>query len=116
MTADHRQSVPPRTRDEIDALDRIDQRARELAMSFGAREMQYPALIAREVLERAGYPRAFPHLLMFASRNVLPEPGDTGQSPSADRKAGAVTMARAPTTGVCHRLSAITPSRNSPGE
>jgi len=83
MAADHPQSAPPRTRDEIDALDRIDARVREIASSLGAREMQYPALIARQVLERAGYPRAFPHLLMFASRNVLPEGGDTGQPPSA---------------------------------
>lgn len=88
MTADHRQSAPTRMRDEIDALDRIDLRVREIASSFGAREMQYPALIAREVLERAEYPRAFPHLLMFASRNVMPALGDTGQSSSGGRERG----------------------------
>ena len=86
MSVDHPQSAPTRTKKEIDALDRIDMRVRELALSLGAREMQYPALIARGVLERAEYPRAFPHLLMFASRNVLPERGDTGQSPSAGRE------------------------------
>jgi len=82
MTADHRQSAPTRTRDEIDALDHIDMCVRDIASSLGVHEMQYPALIAREVLERAGYPRAFPHLLMFASRNVLPERRDAGQSPA----------------------------------
>ncbi|MGH9253851.1 MAG: hypothetical protein ACRD3C_04695 [Vicinamibacterales bacterium] len=87
MIAGHRQSAPTRTREEIDALDQIDMRVHELASSLGAREMQYPALIAREVLDRAGYPSAFPHLLMFATRNALPERGDTGQSPSAGREA-----------------------------
>jgi hypothetical protein len=88
MTSDHRQSAPTRTGDEIDALNHIDMRVREIASSLGAREIQYPALIAREVLERAGYPRAFPHLLMFAGRNVPTERGDTRQSPSAHREAG----------------------------
>jgi seryl-tRNA synthetase len=83
MNAGYPQSAPARTRDELNALDRIDVRVRDLAVAIGAREMQYPALIAREVLEQAEYPRAFPHLLMSASRNGLPEHGDTGQPGSA---------------------------------
>lgn len=67
MTACYPQSAPARSRDELNTLDRIDARVRDLAVSIGAREMQYPALIARAVLERAEYPQAFPHLLMSAS-------------------------------------------------
>ena len=54
------------------ALDRIDARVRGLAASMGAREMQYPALIAREVLEQAEYTQAFPHLLMSARPTPRP--------------------------------------------
>ena len=68
-TARQPQAAPTRTGDDIDLLNRIDLRVRALASSLGAREMQYPALISRPVLERAGYPRAFPHLLMFASHH-----------------------------------------------
>lgn len=67
MNAGYPQSAPARTRDELNVLDRIDARVRDLAAAIGAREMQYPALIAREVLERAEYAQAFPHLLMSAS-------------------------------------------------
>jgi len=56
------------------ALDRIDARVRGLAASMGAREMQYPALIAREVLEQAEYTQAFPHLLLSASRTHIHGP------------------------------------------
>lgn len=82
MNAGYPQAAPARTRDELDTLDRIDARVRALAVSIGAREMQYPALIARAVLEQAEYPRAFPHLLMSASRMELLENGDTGQAGS----------------------------------
>lgn len=68
-TAEHPQAAPARTGDDIDLLNRIDLRVRAFASSLGAREMQYPALISRPVLEQAGYPRAFPHLLMSASRH-----------------------------------------------
>ena len=68
-TADQPQAAPTRTGHDIDLLNRIDLRLRAFASSLGAREMQYPALISRPVLERAGYPRAFPHLLMSASRH-----------------------------------------------
>jgi seryl-tRNA synthetase len=39
-----------------------------VALSFGGREAQYSALIAADVLNRAEYPRAFPHLLLSAAR------------------------------------------------
>ena len=53
MTAGYPQSAPARSRDELNTLDRIDARVRDFAVSVGAREMHYPALIAREVLEQA---------------------------------------------------------------
>ena len=84
MTAGYPRSAPARSRDELNTLDRIDARVRDLAVSIGAREMQYPALIAREVLERAEYPQAFPHLLMSASRIALVEDGDIGQPVPGD--------------------------------
>jgi hypothetical protein len=74
MTAhDLRHSAPPRTRADASALDAIDAGVREIALDAGALEMQYPTLIAREVLTRAGYPDAFPHLLMSACRCDAPD-------------------------------------------
>ena len=66
MILGYPQSAPVRTLNEQTALDRIDARVCNLATSMGAREMRYPALIAREVLEQAEYTQAFPHLLMSA--------------------------------------------------
>jgi hypothetical protein len=57
-------------------MDCLDERFLSLAISLGAREIQYSALIRREVLERAEYPQAFPHLLM--SVNQPPGPAATG--------------------------------------
>ena len=51
---------------ELDRLDELDRRLIELANGFGAQRQQYPALIAREAIERAEYPQAFPHLLLSA--------------------------------------------------
>jgi hypothetical protein len=79
MTALHPQSAPTRSEDELRMLNGIDVRVRSVAASFGAREVQYPALIARGVLEQAEYPQAFPHLLMSACRSALFEDGDTGE-------------------------------------
>ena len=50
----------------------VDARVRSVALSFGAREAQFPALIATRVLERAEYLQAFPHLLMVAGRYQSP--------------------------------------------
>jgi seryl-tRNA synthetase len=70
------QPAPARTGSQQSALDRIDASVRRLAASMGASEMQYPALIAREVLEQAEYTTAFPHLLMSASGAHTHQPGD----------------------------------------
>jgi hypothetical protein len=67
------QSVPIRTGLELARYEHIDERVRQIGLSFGGREAQYPALIATDVLQQAEYPRAFPHLLMFASRLAQPE-------------------------------------------
>jgi hypothetical protein len=78
-TAGYPQSAPARTDDELRALNGIDVRVRSIATSFGAHEMQYPALIARGVLEQAEYPQAFAHLLMSASGTAAVDEGDTDQ-------------------------------------
>lgn len=74
MNCTYPQPAPARCTFEQAALDRIDARVRDLATSMGARQMQYPALIAREVLEQAEYTQAFPHLLFSASRTHIHEP------------------------------------------
>lgn len=71
-------SVPVRTGPELAWHEYVDARVRDVAMSFGAREAQYSALIATEVLAQAEYPRAFPHLLLVAGRYPL---RDTGVPP-----------------------------------
>jgi len=77
MNGRYPQAAPTRCGFEQAALDRIDAHVRGLAASMGAREMQYPALIAREVLEQAEYTQAFPHLLLSASRRHIHEPDGT---------------------------------------
>ena len=67
------QSAPVRTGEELAAYKQIDERVRQIALAVKGREAQYPALIATDVLERAEYPQAFPHLLMFAGRLQCPE-------------------------------------------
>lgn len=66
------QSAPVRTGRELGWHESVDARVRSVALSFGAREAQFPALIATRVLERAEYPQAFPHLLMVAGRYQSP--------------------------------------------
>lgn len=46
------------------ALARLDAELRRWAMDQGSAEESYPALISAELLDRAGYAEAFPHLLM----------------------------------------------------
>src|SRR6185436_7515539 len=77
-------AVPPRSAEEIAAIDRIDDTIRRIADSLGAQEMRYPALIARSVLEDAEYPRAFPHLLMSAMCMDMPH-GDDSMHESRSR-------------------------------
>lgn len=69
------ESGPTRAGDDLRALDGVDRRIRSLAMSFGAREVQYPVLISREALERAEYQLAFPHLLMSVCHPASSDPG-----------------------------------------
>ena len=66
-------SAPVRVGAELTRIARIDGRLATLARSLGATELQFPALIARDVLEHAEYPQAFPHLLMSASASPNPE-------------------------------------------
>jgi hypothetical protein len=58
---------------ELEREDAIDERLRRIARAVGAAESRFSALMARDVLERAEYPRAFPHLLMLAARVADPD-------------------------------------------
>jgi hypothetical protein len=60
-------AAPLRRGRELSLLARVDRLILDLATSLGADERQYPILISREDLERAEYPRAFPHLVMAAA-------------------------------------------------
>src|SRR5947209_11408467 len=66
-------SAPVRDGRQIAELAALDRRLTELAIALGAEERQYPALIARDVLERGEYPQAFPHLVFAAASLVHPE-------------------------------------------
>jgi len=72
----YRLAAPVRTAADAAVLDAIDARVRAIALSLGAREMHYPSLIARGVLERAEYPQAFPHLLLSATRTRVDSDGN----------------------------------------
>jgi seryl-tRNA synthetase len=53
----------------LSLMDHLDARVRALAMSEpGAREFRYPTLLPAAVMERGGYLRSFPHLMMFVTR------------------------------------------------
>lgn len=75
MSVCRQQSAPTRAGDELRTLNGIDDCVRKMATSFGALDVQYPVLIARDVLDRAEYPQAFPHLLMSACHGDAPEGG-----------------------------------------
>ena len=74
MTVRCEPSAPIRAGAELRTLNCIDDGVRRIANSLGAVEVQYPVLIARDVLDRAEYPQAFPHLLLMA-RHVNPLDG-----------------------------------------
>jgi hypothetical protein len=75
MNVSGQQSAPTRAGEELRTLNGIDDCVRKMAKSFGALEVQYPVLIARDILDRAEYPKAFPHLLMSACSTADPEGG-----------------------------------------
>jgi hypothetical protein len=68
MSVTFLQSAPIRTWPDVEFVHLIDRTIRGLAVAMGATEFQYPMLIARDVLDRAEYPQAFPHLLLNATR------------------------------------------------
>src|SRR5207247_1068331 len=70
-------SCPPRQAAEMATFARIDAALQTIATEMGAAAMSYPTLIAREALVQAGYPDAFPHLLMLATHLDRPEQGDS---------------------------------------
>jgi seryl-tRNA synthetase len=73
-------AAPTRGVAEASALDRIDCSIQRIAASIGAIEMRYPSLIARAVLADAEYPKAFPHLLMSATRLDAPDAEAAGSA------------------------------------
>jgi seryl-tRNA synthetase len=79
-------SAPVRGAAEQRRLERIDAAMRKLAVGLGAEEAFYPTLIARPALERAGYPEAFPHLLLAAAALQSPE-GEPAELLHADNLA-----------------------------
>ena len=66
------QSCPPRDADAIAMFQRIDAAIATVAEEIGAATMAYPTLIAKDALVQAGYPDAFPHLLMLATHLSRP--------------------------------------------
>jgi hypothetical protein len=66
-------AAPLRGSRELAILAHLDGLILDLASSVGAIQRQYPVLISREALERAEYPRAFPHLLLAAAPLCCPE-------------------------------------------
>lgn len=57
-------SAPIYTASSLDTLTRFDERLRQWSLAKGAVEFAFPALIDRATLDTAGYPVAFPHLLL----------------------------------------------------
>jgi hypothetical protein len=59
-------AAPLRDSAAISRFEQIDREFLQLARGHDARELQFPTLISKTLLERAEYPEAFPHLLMIA--------------------------------------------------
>lgn len=75
-------AAPLRTADAIRRLEEIDAALRRVAVDVQAEETRYPTLIAAEILTRAEYPDAFPHLLMSATaRRARTTDGADGDRP-----------------------------------
>jgi hypothetical protein len=63
---DFQTAVSTRDAGAINCFEEIDREFLQLARGHHARELQFPTLISKTLLERAEYPEAFPHLLMIA--------------------------------------------------
>jgi hypothetical protein len=61
------EAAPVRRANQQRRLEEIDAAVKELGLGMGGGEVHFPVLIAREVLERADYHQAFPHLLLAAA-------------------------------------------------
>ena len=59
-------AVSTRDAAAISRFEETDCEFLQLARHHDARELQFPTLISKALLERAEYPQAFPHLLMIA--------------------------------------------------
>lgn len=68
-------AAPVRTGRQLARFEAIDRPFVEWARAWDGVEAQFPALIARAVLEQAEYPQAFPHLLLSACGCVDPMQG-----------------------------------------
>lgn len=79
MSNAYAHSAPPRDADAIIRFEWIDRTLQAMASRGGAAALQYPSLISRQALERAEYPKAFPHLLMAATPLLNPEITDARQ-------------------------------------
>ena len=65
-------SAPPRTGFDLVRFEKIDRMFLAWARDWLAEEVQFPVLVADSTLRQAGYPEAFPHLLLSACRCVDP--------------------------------------------
>lgn len=77
-------AAPMRTADAVRRFEEIDAPLRRIAADIAAVETCYPTLIASEILRRAEYPEAFPHLLMSATVCRADRPTDAATSDLPD--------------------------------
>jgi acyl carrier protein/seryl-tRNA synthetase len=67
MTAPLNTSARTRDAVAIRKFEFLDQALFNLALELGAQPLQFPSLVCRSVLEKAEYPKAFPHLILAAT-------------------------------------------------
>jgi hypothetical protein len=87
----------------VHPLEELDRELRDWAMGQGGDEESYPVLIDAAKLTRAGYPDAFPHLLMTTA--VLRDPA----APMADTNVAATDWCLSP--AVCYHTYAALEGR-----
>lgn len=66
-------AVITRTLEQLREFEFLDERLRQWAENLGGQEYSFPSLIDTETLSAAGYPDAFPHLLMASAAASNPE-------------------------------------------